>query len=150
VIDKWIWGIGRIIIIITLHQLGLGESMLNNSWPCKGDSFWECVSAYEGIVIYYTTDVVSLLRVSVTYYNHVHNSEAGRHKNTTLQEWWYNIHRIWTPLNQVISTNNFVNILYFNVYYNPYIYNNILYLEIGFDVLCNVYFEKTSPWRRQQ
>ena len=71
---------------------------------------------------------MGLLHVSDTYSDHVHYSEAGRHNNTILQGWWYNIHSTWTPLTQAISKNNFVNILYFNVYYKPYIYNLIFYI----------------------
>jgi hypothetical protein len=41
------------------------------------------------------------------------------------------------------STNNFISILYFNIFL--YLKLNILYFKIGFDVLCNISFEKHVP-----
>jgi hypothetical protein len=41
------------------------------------------------------------------------------------------------------SANNFISILYCDVYFKPYIYL-YLYLYFSFDVLFNVFFKKNS------
>jgi hypothetical protein len=43
------------------------------------------------------------------------------------------------------STNNFISTLYWNIFWMLYFQLNILYVQIGFDVLCNMFFEKHLP-----